>query len=224
METTGSPSNSAPQFRLHDQLQLLEFADRFVVKSVASPDRGFSICLRDGNVEVLADDTSAPNPCKVSTIYGIAGTIRLLTGTYLLVITSRKEVGKYFGSSVFLVTSMKFVSCNEASRLSTSYEKRDEAYFMSLLKTVESTPGLYYSYDTDMTVNLQRRVKLADGWSRKPLWKQADPRFVWNRNLLEELIEYKLDEFIIPLQQGNILMLFGSSLYYYEDMSCQNRF
>ncbi|KAM0991510.1 hypothetical protein EV2_010228 [Malus domestica] len=25
----------------------------------------------------------------------------------------------------------------------------------------------------------------------KPIWKQADPRFVWNRNLLDELIEYK---------------------------------
>ena len=61
---------------------------------------------------------------------------------------------------------------------------------------------------------------------------QADPRFVWNRNLLEELIETKvilfeentnvflififrrltyfymllqLDEFITPLIQGNIL-------------------
>jgi len=33
---------------------------------------------------------------------------------------------------------------------------------------------------------------------------QADPRFVWNKNLLEELIEAKLDEFIIPLIQGNI--------------------
>uniref|UniRef100_A0A453IB65 SAC domain-containing protein n=3 Tax=Aegilops tauschii subsp. strangulata TaxID=200361 RepID=A0A453IB65_AEGTS len=32
---------------------------------------------------------------------------------------------------------------------------------------------------------------------------QADPRFVWNRNLLEELIETKLDEFITPLIQGS---------------------
>ncbi|KAF9588041.1 hypothetical protein IFM89_007216 [Coptis chinensis] len=33
----------------------------------------------------------------------------------------------------------------------------------------------------------------------------ADPRFVWNRSLLEELIECKLDAFIIPLVQGSIL-------------------
>ncbi|XP_028062311.1 phosphatidylinositide phosphatase SAC2-like [Camellia sinensis] len=44
----------------------------------------------------------------------------------------------------------------------------------------------------------------------KPIWKQVDPRFVWNRNILEELIENKLDGFIIPLLQGNILKLFNA--------------
>ncbi|CAO2820123.1 unnamed protein product [Amaranthus hypochondriacus] len=37
----------------------------------------------------------------------------------------------------------------------------------------------------------------------KPIWKQADPRFVWNRALLDELIECKLDGFILPLVQGS---------------------
>ncbi|KAL9675101.1 hypothetical protein QQ045_003301 [Rhodiola kirilowii] len=203
---TGSPSNSTAPFRLYDELQLLEFPDRFIVKSVQSPDKGFSIGRHEGNIELLGSDTSVADPCKVSTIYGVAGTIRLLAGTYLLVITSREEVGRYLGSPVFRVMSMEFVSCNESLRLSTSYEKRDEAYFMSLLKTVESTPGLYYSYETDMTVNLQRRVKLGNVWHAKPLWKQADPRFVWNRNLLEELIEYKLHLFFSPkyMSFGNL--------------------
>jgi len=74
---------------------------------------------------------------------------------------------------------------------------------MSLLRIAETTCGLYYSYDRDLTLNLQRASKLAAGRVHKPLWKQADPRFVWNRNLLEELIETKLDEFITPLIQGS---------------------
>ncbi|KAF9620330.1 hypothetical protein IFM89_011065 [Coptis chinensis] len=114
-----------------------------------------------------------------------------------------------------------------ASQLTVLMEKRDEAYFMSLLRTMESTPGLYYSYETDLTLkfrfcavyrvklrsmvfssmstNLQMNGKLAEGRARKPLWKQADPLFVWNRSLLEELIECKLDAFIVPLVQGSIL-------------------
>lgn len=102
-------------------------------------------------------------------------------GTYIIVITSRKEVGNFLGFPVYRVTSMKFLSCNEALKQSNSQEvsffffwplefnarvcasvsktlllcvwqKKDEAYFLTLLKTVESTPGLYYSYETDITL------------------------------------------------------------------------
>ncbi|CAI9758899.1 unnamed protein product [Fraxinus pennsylvanica] len=198
-------SDSTSNFKLWNELELHEFPNKFVIKSIESPDQGFSISRFDGNINKLDDDEGSGSSSKVSTLYGIAGTIRLLAGTHLLVITSRKDVGTYLGFPVFRVTSMKFLSCNEASRFLTSQEKKDEAYFMTLLKIVESTPGLYYSYGTDITLNLQRRFKLAEGWMSRPVWKQADPRFVWNRNLLEELIENKLDKFIIPLLQGNIL-------------------
>ncbi|KAG7960883.1 hypothetical protein I3843_10G149400 [Carya illinoinensis] len=197
-------ASSGGRFKLHDQLELQEFQEMFVIKPVESPDLGFSIDRRDGNCRPLDGDTLSDSPSKVSTIYGVAGTIRLLSGTYVLVITSRKEVGTFLGSPVFRVISMRFLPCNiEALKFSTTQEKRDEAYFRTLLKTVESTPGLYYSYEMDITLNLQRRYKLAQGWMNKPLWKQADPRFVWNRNLLEDLIESKLDGFIIPLFQGS---------------------
>uniref|UniRef100_A0A5B7A5K7 Putative phosphoinositide phosphatase SAC8 n=1 Tax=Davidia involucrata TaxID=16924 RepID=A0A5B7A5K7_DAVIN len=191
------------RFNLWNQLELHEFQDKFVIKAVESPDQGFSIGRSDGNIEPLNSDTCSGSPSKISTIYGVVGTIRLLAGTYVLVITSRKEVGNYLGFPVFRVMSMKFLYCNEALRLSTSQEKKDEAYFMTLLKIVEATPGLYFSYETDITLNLQRRFKLAEGWMSKPIWKQADPRFVWNKNILEELIENKLDRFIIPLLQGS---------------------
>ncbi|KAH0723914.1 hypothetical protein KY290_005574 [Solanum tuberosum] len=197
--------NSIDHFKLYSQLELQEFADKFVFRSTESSTEGFSVSRYDGNIEKLNGDMSFGKPSKVSTIYGVAGTIRLLAGSHILLITSRKEVGNYLGFPIFRVMSMKFLSCNEASRHLTRQEKRDETYFMNLLTIVESTPGLYYSYETDITVNLQRRCNLAKGWMSKPVWKQADPRFVWNKNLLEELIENKLDGFIVPLLQGNIL-------------------
>ncbi|KAA8517397.1 hypothetical protein F0562_017690 [Nyssa sinensis] len=188
--------HAAPgHFKLWNQLELHEFQDKFVIKSVESPDQAFSIGRSHGNIDPLNSDTCSGSPSKISVIYGVAGTIRLLAGTYVLVITSRKEVGTYLGFPLFCVMSMKFLYCNEALRLSTSQEKKDEAYFTTLLKIVESTPGLYYSYETDITLNLQRRFKLTEGWMTKPIWKQADPRFVWNKNILEELIENKLDSF-----------------------------
>ncbi|CAN6715549.1 unnamed protein product [Malus baccata var. baccata] len=68
---------------------------------------------------------------------------------------------------------MRFLSCNEGMKNSTA----QEAYFMALLKTVQSTPGLYFSYDTDITLNFQRRCKLVEGWMAKPIWKQVSWKF-----------------------------------------------
>ncbi|KAK7294712.1 hypothetical protein RJT34_17605 [Clitoria ternatea] len=194
------------RFKLYDELQLLEFQDKFVIKSHQSPNHGFSINRLDGTINLLLQgDTFSESPSRTSTIYGVVGTIRLIVGTYAIVITSRKEVGSFLGYPVYRLMSMRVLACNEALRFSTAQEKKDESYFMTLLKIVESMPGLYYSYETDITLNLQRRSTLVEGWRSKPLWKQADPRFVWNKHLLEELIEYKLDRFIVPLVQGNIL-------------------
>ncbi|WJX76698.1 Phosphoinositide phosphatase sac8, variant 2 [Trifolium repens] len=202
---TESPSDSSERFKLYDELELQEFHDKFVIKSHQSPNEGFWINRVDGNINLLDGDTVSENPTKTSTIYGVVGTIRLVVGTYAIVITSRKEVGSFLGFPVYRLTSMRVLACNEALRFSTSQEKRDEAYFLTLLKVVESMPGLYYSYEADISLNLQRRSKLVEGWMSKPLWKQADPRYVWNKHLMEELIELKLDRFIMPLVQGNIL-------------------
>lgn len=50
MEVGSSSSN----FKLYDQLELLEYEDRLVFKSLESPDKGFSICRRQGNIEPLS--------------------------------------------------------------------------------------------------------------------------------------------------------------------------
>ncbi|KAI4966168.1 hypothetical protein ZWY2020_042145, partial [Hordeum vulgare] len=138
--------------------------------SARSTAAALAVARSDGSSAPLPDEAAAAgseSDCKVSKIYGVAGMIRLLAGSYDLS-SLRKDAGSYGAST-----------------------KRDEAYFMSLLRIAETTCGLYYSYDRDLTLNLQRASKLAAGRVHKPLWKQADPRFVWNRNLLEELIEAK---------------------------------
>ncbi|KAM1222274.1 hypothetical protein FF1_009929 [Malus domestica] len=76
-------SRSGGSFKLYEELKLQEFQDKFVIKSVAAPDRGFSIDRRDGTIEPLNGDSSSSSasPSKTSTIYGVEGTIRLLAST-----------------------------------------------------------------------------------------------------------------------------------------------
>lgn len=203
MEIDPTASTGKSHFKLWNKLELHEFQDKFLIRSLEFPDQGFSIARSDGSFHKLDGEVNLETASRVYTVFGVAGTIRLLSGTYILVITSHKDVGTYLGFPVFRVMSMKFLSCNRDLKNLTNQQKKDEAYFQALLKIVEETPGLYYSYETDITLNLQRRYKMADEWMSKPIWKQADPRFVWNRNILEELIENKLDEFIVPLLQGS---------------------
>ncbi|KAL8262355.1 hypothetical protein R6Q59_026404 [Mikania micrantha] len=206
MEIEANSSTEKNNFKLRSELELHEFQDKIIIRSVEFSDQGFSIARSDGSFHKLDGEVNLETASKVYAVFGVAGSIRLLAGTYLLVITSSKEVGTYLGYPVFRVMSMKFLSCNEGLKNLTNQQKKDEAYFQTLLRIVEETPGLYYSYETDITLNLQRRYKMTDGWMSKPIWKQADPRFVWNMNILEELIENKVDEFIVPLLQGNILL------------------
>jgi len=44
------------------------------------------------------------------------------SGSYVLVITSRKDAGSYQGSPVYHVNSMKFLCCNEAIKHLTPQE------------------------------------------------------------------------------------------------------
>ncbi|WVZ56588.1 hypothetical protein U9M48_007093 [Paspalum notatum var. saurae] len=182
----------------------------------------FSLCIVHCGAFAVISSTghtlnSIDNAVLVDFAPAVESHVNAFNGSYVLVITSRKEAGSYQGCPVYHVNSMKFLCCKEAIKHLTSQEKRDEAYFMSLLRIAESTCGLYYTYERDLTLKqmydciiyrmslcLQRASKLTAGRIHKPLWKQADPRFVWNKNLLEELIEAKLDEFIIPMIQGNI--------------------
>lgn len=197
------PSSSSGHFKIFDQMELLEFKDKYIIRALASSHQGFSISRFDGDIQPLNSDDSLGTPDKTSTIFGVIGTIRLVAGMHILVITSSKEVGKYLGFPIFHVQSIKYLPCYQALKQLSPKEKKDEAYFRNLLRVVESTPGLYYSYETDITLNLQRRSNLAEGWISRSMWKQADPRFIWNRALLDALIECKLDRFIIPLLQGS---------------------
>ncbi|XP_057869703.1 phosphoinositide phosphatase SAC8 isoform X1 [Cryptomeria japonica] len=191
----------AHQGKIYDEMQLLVFEEDYIVKP--SDGHPLSISRLDGSLKIISEADIGSNPTETTLIYGVVGTIRLLAGTYILVVTSRQQMGMHRGFSVYRITSMKFLSCNKVLKLSSLAEKRDEAYFVSLLKTVEKTPGLYYSYETDLTLNVQRIYNLEGLKKRSPLWKQADPRYVWNRSLIEELIEAKLEPYILPVIQGS---------------------
>ncbi|KAH9556250.1 hypothetical protein CY35_07G017100 [Sphagnum magellanicum] len=187
------------------RMRLWELPDQYVLEPTDSISRQLlAIDRSNGNLSTLGQlplSASAQVP-HATIVFGLAGIVKLLAGTYPLIITGRQCMGTYKGSPIYRVTSMRFLNCNRSLQNSTSQEKRDEAHFLALLKSLEKTPGLYFSYDSDLTLNVQRSKEIGI-LGGSPLWKQADTKYLWNRLLLEELIENKLEPFILPVIQGS---------------------
>ncbi|CAN4078597.1 unnamed protein product [Withania somnifera] len=187
-------------------MRLWEFPDQYVVEPT---DGSRGSCLEisrvDGSVKLIDEvpECSAVRVPKIQKIFGVIGILKLLVGSYVLVITDRECVGSYFGHPIFKVSSMKFFPCNHSLKNSTAEQKNMEAQFSALLNVAEKTPGLYFSYDVNVTLSAQRLHDLGDESKMLPLWRQADPRFVWNNYVMEQLIDNKLDPFLLPVVQGS---------------------
>ncbi|XP_042039090.1 phosphoinositide phosphatase SAC6-like isoform X2 [Salvia splendens] len=195
-----------PAQKLYTTMRLWEFPDQYLVDPTdGSSSSILAVSRLDGSMNLI-DEIPQCNTVrvpKIQTIYGVVGMLKLLAGSYLLVITGRECVGSYLGHSIFKVTSLKVFPCDHSLKNFPEEQKKMESEFSRLLKVAERTPGLYFSYDVNMTLSAQRLNDLGDESKLLPLWRQADPRFLWNNYMLEVLIDNKLDPYLLPVIQGS---------------------
>ncbi|GFZ09451.1 phosphoinositide phosphatase family protein [Actinidia rufa] len=166
-----------PAQKLYMRMRFWEFPDQYVIEPTdGSAGSCLAISLVDGSMNLI--------------------------GSYLLVITERECVGSYMGHPIFKVSSLKVFPCDHSLKNSPLEQKKMETEFSGLLGVAERTPGLYFSYDVNITLSAQRLHNLGDESKLLPLWRQADPRFLWNNYMLEVLIDNKLDQYLLPVIQG----------------------
>ncbi|XP_011079160.1 phosphoinositide phosphatase SAC6 [Sesamum indicum] len=195
-----------PAQKLYNKMRLWEFPDQYVVEPTDGSSASFlAISRLDGSmshIDEIPQCNSLRVP-KIQTIYGVVGMLKLLAGSYILVITERECVGSYMGYPIFRVTSLKVFPCDHSLKGSPEEQKKMEGEFFRLLNVAERTPGLYFSYDVNITLSAQRLHDLGDESKLLPLWRQADPRFLWNNYMMEVLIDNKLDPYLLPVMQGS---------------------
>lgn len=195
-----------PSEKLYTRMRLWELNESYVVEpSDGSSGSCLSISRLNGSISLLDE---VPNSSggraqpKVETIFGVVGILKLFAGSYLFVITERECAGSYLGHPIFKVSKLKILPCDLSLKNSTEEQKKMESEFSSVLKVAEKTPGLYFSYDVNITLSAQRLNDLGDESRLLPLWRQAEPRFLWNNYMLEVLIDNKLDHYMLPVIQG----------------------
>ncbi|XP_023518912.1 phosphoinositide phosphatase SAC7-like isoform X1 [Cucurbita pepo subsp. pepo] len=193
--------------KLYTRMRLWEFPDQYVIEPTdGSCGSSLSVSRVDGSMKLIEElpQCSSVRVPKIRTIFGVIGMLKLLAGSYLIVITDRESVGSYLGHPIFRISSLKVFPCDHSVNSSpVEQQKKMEAEFSGLLNVAEKTPGLYFSYDTNLTLSAQRLHALGDESKLLPLWRQAEPRFLWNNYLLEVLIDSKLDPYLLPVIQGS---------------------
>ncbi|KAE8671451.1 Phosphoinositide phosphatase SAC7 [Hibiscus syriacus] len=185
--------------KLYTRLRFWEFPDEYVIEPT---DDAIPEC-------------SAVRGPKIQAIFGVVGMLKLVAGSYLIVITEHECVVSYLGHLIFKVVSMRILPCDHSLKNSSPEQKKVESEFSGLLKVAEMTVGLFFSYGTNLTLSAQRLNDLGHESKLLPLWRQEEPRFLWNSYMLEVLIDHKLDPFLLPVFQGsfqNFQAAFGKEI------------
>ncbi|XP_024248634.1 phosphatidylinositol-3-phosphatase SAC1-B [Oncorhynchus tshawytscha] len=183
-----------------------------------TPEKFYIEACDDGSNDVLSIDRVStemiltvrkdiPLHAVTRPICGILGTIRLVAGTYLIVITKKKKVGDLLGHAVWKAMDFDVISYKKTVLHLTDNQMQDNKAFLSMINSVLLTDGFYFATDYDLTHTLQRLANTSPEFQEMSLLERADQRFVWNGHLLREFLpQPELHRFAFPVVHGFIVM------------------
>uniref|UniRef100_A0A4W5RX54 SAC1 like phosphatidylinositide phosphatase b n=1 Tax=Hucho hucho TaxID=62062 RepID=A0A4W5RX54_9TELE len=183
-----------------------------------TPEKFYIEACDDGSNDVLSIDRVStemiltvrkdiPPHAFTRPICGIMGTIRLVAGTYLIVITKKKKVGDLLGHAVWKAMDFDVISYKKTVLHLTDNQMQDNKAFLSMINSVLLTDGFYFATDYDLTHTLQRLANTSPEFQEMSLLERADQRFVWNGHLLREFMpQPELHRFAYPVVHGFIVM------------------
>uniref|UniRef100_A0A8C8IXN8 SAC domain-containing protein n=1 Tax=Oncorhynchus tshawytscha TaxID=74940 RepID=A0A8C8IXN8_ONCTS len=183
-----------------------------------TPEKFYIEACDDGSNDVLSIDRVStemiltgmkdiPPHAVTRPICGIMGTIRLVAGTYLIVVTKKKKVGDLLGHAVWKAMDFDVISYKKTVLHLTDNQMQDNKAFLSMINSVLLTDGFYFATDYDLTHTLQRLANTSPEFQEMSLLERADQRFVWNGHLLREFMpQPELHRFAFPVVHGFIIM------------------
>ncbi|XP_073677522.1 phosphatidylinositol-3-phosphatase SAC1-A [Garra rufa] len=184
----------------------------------ATPEKFYIEACDDGANDVLVIDRVStemtlagvkdiPPSGVTRPICGVMGTVRLVAGMYLIVITRKKKVGDLFGHTVWKAVEFDVISYKKTILHLTDIQMQDNKTFLSMISNVLNTDGFYFCTDYDLTHTQQRLSNTSPDFQEMSLLERADQRFMWNGNLLREITaQPELHKFAFPVIHGYIVM------------------
>ncbi|XP_046386332.1 phosphatidylinositol-3-phosphatase SAC1-B [Ischnura elegans] len=191
--------------KLHDDFILYTTQEKFFIEPIGASNELLIIDRVSQEVCVKANQGQIPPISSSRPICGIMGTIRLLAGHYLIVITKKNKVGEINGQSVWQVAECDIISYSRTLSHITEKQIQENKIYLSMIEAALNVPFLYFSYTYDITHTLQRLHNTSPEFLQMPLHERADTRFVWNGHLLQEFsVQSELHPYCLPVIHGFI--------------------
>jgi hypothetical protein len=195
-----------------------QIESRFIETGVTGGDGSSNSSITSDSVDVSFD--------------AIFGIYPLLSGPFVaIILESEPRVQGHSAVDFRRATSVAVLPLFANGKRLTPQQQRDEAQYLALLNEAFANHTFYFSHTHDVTQTLQRlsalKPKLSGSgggltssssgdsttWlysslrgSAVPRWKQADPRFFWNRGVLGTLIKAEAHEFVTPVMSAFVSM------------------
>ncbi|XP_053718145.1 phosphatidylinositol-3-phosphatase SAC1-A [Synchiropus splendidus] len=181
--------------------------DKFYIEACDEGVDAVLVINRVSNEMTLAGKKDVPPSAVTKPICGIMGTVRLVAGMYLIVITRKKNVGCLLGHAVWKALEFDVIPYKKTLLHLSETQMQENKTYLSMIDNVLMTDGFYFCTDYDLTHTLQRLANTSPDFQDMSIFERADQRFVWNGNLLRELAaEPELHRFALPVMHGFIVM------------------
>uniref|UniRef100_A0A3Q4G1U2 SAC1 like phosphatidylinositide phosphatase a n=1 Tax=Neolamprologus brichardi TaxID=32507 RepID=A0A3Q4G1U2_NEOBR len=128
---------------------------------------------RVSNEMTLTGKKDVPPSAVTRPICGIMGTIRLVAGMYLVVITRKRNVGSLLGHAVWKAADFDVISYKKTVLHLSEIQSQENKTFLSMLNNVLTTDGFYFCTDFDLTHTLQRLANTSPDFQEMSLLERV---------------------------------------------------
>ncbi|CAL2030677.1 unnamed protein product [Caenorhabditis brenneri] len=139
-------------------------------------------------------------------IYGILGTIKLVSGHALIVITKASFIGQVNNHNIWNIVDTEVIPYKKTTLHLTEKQIRYNRLFSDMLTNFLAAGGFYYSHTLDISRTFQwLQENAVPLFKTRSMMDRASERFVWNGYLMSQIRQVPgAERYTLPVIHGFI--------------------
>jgi len=166
----------------------------------------FSTYNLNGGLPLDYLPASSP-PTQIIPFEAIFGIYDLLSGQYVALVVESEPYVTLSNFSLRKVKKILIIPLFRNGKVLSESKQRDENRYLQLLHSAFSEHHFFFSWQHHITQTQQRIAKMelnGSASSSSSLWANADPRFCWNAQLVNQLVDCQASDWLVPFMSAYV--------------------